>query len=72
MNTCKQKNKIRYWNEKQSVQIVQAALFVYTRSIANLVAMALPFAGWHEKKHLPEQVIFPMITFFLLFPQPVD
>ena len=41
MNTCKKNNKIRYWNEKQSVQIVQAALFVYTRSIANLAAMAL-------------------------------
>ena len=31
------------------MQIVQAALFVYTRSIANLAAMALPFAKWHEK-----------------------
>ena len=58
MNTCKQKNKIRYWNEKQSVQIVQAALFVYTRSIANLVAMALPFAGWHEKKYCRSKCFF--------------
>ena len=68
MNTCKQKNKIRYWNEKQSVQIVQAALFFAHALLQSRCYGSLPFAKWHEKKHLPEQVFFPMITFFLLFP----